>query len=61
MTESTMFIAALDKPTGARRAAFLAEARAGDERLRRRIEALLRAHAAPNDVLDPRRDRPEAP
>ncbi len=58
MTEATIFIAALDKPTEAERAAFLAEACAGDERLRRRVEALLRAHAEPDDILDPMSDRP---
>ncbi len=57
MTEATIFIAALDKPTEAERAAFLAEACAGDERLRRRVEALLRAHAEPDDILDPTGDR----
>jgi len=61
MTEATIFIAALDKPTAAERAAFLAEACAGDERLRRRVEALLRAHAEPDDLLDPTSDRPDAP
>jgi hypothetical protein len=61
MTGATNFMAALDKPTEARRAVFLAEACAGDERLRRRAEPLLRTHAAPDDVLDPTRDRPEAP
>ncbi len=60
MTEATIFIAALDKPTEAERTAFLAEACAGDERLRRRVEALLRAHAEPDDILDPTSDRPEA-
>ena len=58
MTEATIFMAALDKPTEAERAAFLAEACAGDERLLRRIEALLRAHAEPDDMLDPTEDRP---
>ena len=60
MTEATIFIAALEKPTEAERAAFLAEACAGDERLRSRVEALLRAHAEPDDILDPTGDRPEA-
>jgi eukaryotic-like serine/threonine-protein kinase len=58
MTEATIFIAALEKPTEAERAAFLADACGGDERLRRRVEALLRAHAEPDDVLDPTSDRP---
>jgi serine/threonine protein kinase/tetratricopeptide (TPR) repeat protein len=60
MSEATIFMAALAKPTEAERAAFLAEACAGDERLRRRVEALLRAHAEPDDILDPTTDRPEA-
>lgn len=59
MTEETIFITALEKPTEAERAAFLADACAGDERLRRRVEALLRAHAESDDVLDPTGDRPE--
>ncbi len=49
MSEATIFIAALDTPTEAGRAAFLAQACAGDER-RRRVEALLRAHAEPDDL-----------
>ncbi len=61
MTEAAIFIAALDKPTESERAAFLADACAGDERLRRRVEALLRAHAEPDDLLDATTDRPEVP
>ncbi len=61
MTEASIFMAALDKPTDAERAAFLAEACAGDERLRRRVEGLLRAHAEPDDILDPATDRRDAP
>jgi WD40 repeat protein/serine/threonine protein kinase len=53
MTEATIFAAALAKPTDEERAAYLAEACAGDDRLRRRVEALLRAHAEPDDLLDP--------
>jgi eukaryotic-like serine/threonine-protein kinase len=53
MSEAAIFIAALEKPTEAERAAFLAEACAGDLQLRHRIEALLRAHAEPDDLLDP--------
>ena len=60
MTEATIFIAALEKATEAERAAFLADVCAGDERLRRRVEALLRAHAEPDDILDATGDRPEA-
>ncbi len=61
MSEATIFIAALDKPTESERAAFLAEACAGDLRLLRRVEALLRAHAEPDDLLDPMTDRAETP
>ena len=61
MSEATIFIAALDKPTEAERAAFVADACAGDERLRRRVLALLRAHAEPDDLLDPTTDRPLTP
>src|SRR5262245_21764135 len=61
MSEATIFIAALEQPTEAERAAFLAEACAGDERLRRRVEALLRAHAEPDDLLDPTCDQPATP
>jgi len=53
MTEATIFAAALEKATAEERAGYLAEACAGDERLRRRVEALLRAHAEPDDLLDP--------
>jgi serine/threonine protein kinase/Flp pilus assembly protein TadD len=60
MTEATIFITALEKPTEAERAAFLEEACAGDERLRSRVAALLRAHAEPDDILDSTRDRFEA-
>src|SRR5262245_29986804 len=53
MNEATIFAAALDKAAGAERGAFVAEACHGDERLRRRVEALLRAHAEADAVLDP--------
>jgi len=45
MSEATIFAAALEKAREEERAAYLAEACAGDEPLRRRVEALLRAHA----------------
>ena len=61
MTEAAIFMDALDKPTEAERAAFIALACGGDERLRRRVEALLRAHAEPDDILDPTMDRPDSP
>jgi serine/threonine protein kinase len=44
MNERDLFIAALKKPHPAERAAFLAEACAGDADLRRQVEALLREH-----------------
>src|SRR5947208_2681897 len=53
MPEASVFAEALDKATDEERAAYLAEACAGDEKLRRRVEALLRAHAEPDDILDP--------
>ena len=52
MTEATIFAAALDRTDPADRAAFLADACAGDDRLRRRVEALLKAHAQPDEILD---------
>jgi serine/threonine protein kinase len=53
MTEASIFAAALEKATDEERAAYLAEACAGNEPLRRRVEALLRAHAEPDAILDP--------
>src|SRR5262245_26047733 len=53
MTESGIFAAALEKASAEERAAYLAEACAGDEKLRHRVEVLLRAHAGPDDILDP--------
>jgi WD40 repeat protein/serine/threonine protein kinase len=44
VSEETIFTAALEKATKAERAAFLEEACAGDEALRRRVEALLLSH-----------------
>src|SRR5262245_10389153 len=44
MTDRDLFIAALDKPDPAERAAFLDRACAGDADLRRRVDVLLRAH-----------------
>ena len=57
MTEATLFAAALEKATDEERAAYLAEACAGDDKLRRRVEALLRAHAESDDLLDPPQSR----
>jgi hypothetical protein len=47
-----IFLAAIDKATAAARAAFLDEACAGDADLRQRVEALLRAHDGPENILD---------
>ena len=47
MTEESLFAAALEKPAGAERRAFLDEACAGDARLRRRLEQLLDPLAQP--------------
>src|SRR5262245_51040347 len=52
MNEASLFAAALEKPSVEERAAFLTRACAGDARLRRRVEALLRAHAEPDEILD---------
>src|SRR5262245_13499065 len=51
MSEQTIFLAALDKDP-AERAAFLDEACAGNETLRRGVEMLLRLHAAPHCFLE---------
>src|SRR5262249_54800248 len=53
MSEASIFAAVLEKATDDERAAYLAEACAGDAKLRRRVEALLRAHAEPDEILDP--------
>jgi serine/threonine protein kinase len=53
MIEVTIFAAALGKPTPEERAAYVVEACAGDEELRRRVEALLRAHASADDAPGP--------
>src|SRR5262245_9364684 len=50
MSEETLFHLALGKPT-AERAAFLAEACAGDDALRQRVEALVQAHDDPGSFL----------
>jgi serine/threonine protein kinase len=51
MNEVSILAAALER-LPAERAAFLDSACAGDPRLRRRVEALLRAHAEPDEILD---------
>ncbi|HEV3312577.1 MAG TPA: protein kinase [Chloroflexota bacterium] len=52
MNEASIFAAAVEKTSDQERAAYLAEACAGDEKLRRRVEILLRAHAEPDELLD---------
>jgi len=51
LTAKSLFLDALERGTPDERAAFLAEACAGDADLRRRVDALLRAHHGPN-LLD---------
>src|SRR3954463_8343990 len=53
MIEETIFENALEQTSPAGRAAYLEAACAGDPELRRRIEALLRAHERSGDLLDP--------
>jgi serine/threonine protein kinase/tetratricopeptide (TPR) repeat protein len=53
MSEETIFVTALEKATPAERAAYLDDACAGNPELRRRVEALLRAHEQSGDLLDP--------
>src|SRR2546425_2580074 len=47
-----IFMTALDKSDPAERAAYLAEACAGDEMLRQRVELLLKAHSDPGSFLE---------
>jgi tetratricopeptide (TPR) repeat protein/tRNA A-37 threonylcarbamoyl transferase component Bud32 len=51
MNERDIFIGALQRPEPARRAAYLEQACAGDEALRRRVEVLLGAHAEVGGIL----------
>src|SRR2546425_11803063 len=51
-TEKAIFLAALDKVTPGERHAFLDQECAGDDALRLRIEALLRAADQPDSLLD---------
>ena len=57
MNEATLFALALEKESSDLREAFLAEACAGDETLRRRVDVLLRAHAQSDDILGPAGER----
>jgi hypothetical protein len=52
MNEESIFLTALDIAEPAERAAYLAQACAGDAALRRRVEALLAAHARSGPFLD---------
>jgi hypothetical protein len=51
-----IFIGALDRQPGSDRDAYLDAACAGDAELRRRVDALLRAHELASEVLGPTRD-----
>ena len=51
-TEKLLFLEALQRPLGLEREAFLARACAGNEALRRRLEALLQAHESPDPFLE---------
>src|SRR3954464_4722316 len=51
-TAKAVFLAALEKPTPADRAAYLDEACAGNDALRRRVVGLLEAHDRPDRLLD---------
>jgi eukaryotic-like serine/threonine-protein kinase len=52
MIEDVLFVAALEKPTGVARRAFLDEACAGDTALRRKVGLLLAADELARDILD---------
>jgi serine/threonine protein kinase len=51
-TVKQIFLAALEKAAGPERDGYVTEACAGDTALRRRVEAMLRAHAASGDFPD---------
>jgi serine/threonine protein kinase/tetratricopeptide (TPR) repeat protein len=48
----SIFLAAVERDSPEQQKAYLDEACAGDEELRRRVEVLLRAHEEPNPLLD---------
>lgn len=52
MHEESIFAGALERLTPAERAAYLDGACAGDVELRRRVDALLKAHEQKGDLLD---------
>jgi serine/threonine protein kinase/tetratricopeptide (TPR) repeat protein len=51
-SEKSVFLAAIERSSAAERAAYLDQACAGDAQLRSAVEALLRAHDAPQPALD---------
>src|SRR5262249_42299900 len=59
MTEESLFVAVLEKPTASERLAFLEEACAGDVALRQRVEQLLAAHLKTLGILDQSAKPPE--
>ena len=50
--QKDIFLKAADLPSPGERAAFLAQACAGDDALRQQVEAMLKAHAAPDSFLE---------
>src|ERR1700730_13734033 len=49
--QKDIFLKAIELASPGERAAFLAEACAGDDALRQRLDAMLKAHAAPDSFL----------
>ena len=58
MHEESIFAAALEKTSPAERDVYLKSACAGDPELRRRVDALLKAHEQSGDLLDPPHNLP---
>jgi WD40 repeat protein/serine/threonine protein kinase len=58
-SEKSIFLDALERPAAADRAAFLDRACGGDPALRAGVEALLRAHAEPQQLLDTQDGAPD--
>ncbi|MBI3823650.1 MAG: protein kinase, partial [Planctomycetes bacterium] len=50
--QKDIFLKAIELPSPGERAAFLAEACAGDDALRQRVEAMLKAHTTPDSFLE---------
>jgi hypothetical protein len=61
MDEASIFLEALHKPAPEERAAFLDQACAGNDELRRNIEMLLKAHVRAGDFLAQAPARSSAP